>query len=218
MRGRTRPGDRPPAGAGRCTRTEQTGAVEITDAQADVRRTYRGGSVGQAVSAVVWAVAGVVHVTAGPGAAVATLFLGGVLIFPVTSVALRLLGGPVSLPTGHPMAALGAQLAFTVPVGMVVAVALAAQDVDLFFPAGMLVVGAHYLPFVHLYGDRFFAVLAVVLVAGGCVIATSASGAAPIGAWFTSAVLLVAAVVLHVRHRRTPGEGGVPDRSLTEVG
>lgn len=191
---------------------DQTEAVEISDAQVDVRRTYRGGSVGQAVSAAVWAAAGVVHVAASPTAAMAVLFLGGVLIFPVTSVVLRLLGGPASLPAGHPMAALGAQVAFTVPIGMLVVLALGLRDVDLFFPASMLVVGAHYLPFVHLYGDRSFAALAVVLIAAGYLIATSTDGDAPIGAWFTSAVLLVAAVVLHVRHRRSPEGRAVASR------
>ncbi|WP_432519820.1 DUF7010 family protein [Kineococcus sp. SYSU DK006] len=191
--------------------------MQITDAQADVRRTYRGGSVGQAVSGIVWAAAGIVHVTASPAAAMAVLFLGGAAIFPLTSVLLRLLGGRASLPAGHPMAALGAQVAFTVPVGMLVAVALGSRDVDLFFPAGMLVVGAHYLPFVHLYGDRSFAALAVVLVAAGFVIATGTSSSAPIGAWFTSAVLLLAAVVLHVRHRRSPEGGAAPAEQLSGV-
>jgi hypothetical protein len=191
--------------------------VEIADAQADVRRTYRGGSVGQAVSAAVWAAAGVVHVAVSPSAAIAALFLGGTVIFPVTSVLLRLLGGPASLPSGHPMAALGAQIAFTVPIGMLVAVALGLQDADLFFPAGMLVVGAHYLPFVHLYGDRFFAALAAVLVVAGYLVATSTDVDAPIGAWFTAAVLLVAAVVLHLRHRRSPESTETSGGPLTAV-
>ncbi len=181
----------------------------ITDAQADVRRTYRGGSVGQAVSAAVWATAGVVHLTASPAAGIAALFIGGTLIFPVTSLVLRLLGGPASLPAGHPMAALGAQVALTVPVGMLVAVVLGLQDADVFFPAATLVVGAHYLPFVHLYGDRLFAALAVALIASGCAIAVSANVHAPAGAWVTSAVLLAAAVALHVRHRRTLGGGAL---------
>ena len=64
------------------------------------------------------------------------------------------------MPKGHPMAALATQFAFTVPSGMLVAVALGLTEPNLFFPASMIIVGAHYLPFVFLYGMRLFAVLA----------------------------------------------------------
>ncbi|TFB64992.1 hypothetical protein E3T34_15360 [Cryobacterium sp. TMT1-62] len=95
-----------------------------------------------------------------PGASIATLFLGGMLIFPLTTLTLRTAGGPAALPKGHPMAALATQFAFTVPSGMLVAVALGLTEPNLFFPASMIIVGAHYLPFVFLYGMRLFAVLA----------------------------------------------------------
>ena len=38
---------------------------------------------------------------------------------------------------------------------------------DLFFPACMVIVGAHYLPFVFLYGMRLFAVLAALMTLVG---------------------------------------------------
>jgi len=41
-----------------------------------------------------------------------TLFLGGMLIFPLTSLVLRLGGGPTGLPKGHPLRALAMQIAF----------------------------------------------------------------------------------------------------------
>ena len=81
-------------------------------------------------------------------AAIATLFFGGVLIFPLTTLAIRLSGRSGSLPSGHPMSALAMQIAFTVPIGLVVIVAMADGRAEDFFPGSMVIVGAHYLPFV----------------------------------------------------------------------
>ncbi len=91
--------------------------VSIRDAQRDVRGVYEGGFYGQLVSGVVWLAAASVATWVSPSAAVLTLFFGGVLIFPLTTLALRLSGRAASLPAGHPMAGLAMQIAFTVPIG-----------------------------------------------------------------------------------------------------
>lgn len=96
--------------------------MSIAEAQGDVRRLYAGGIYGQLVSAVVWLSAAAVSQWGSTEAAVAVLFLGGTLIFPLTWLILRLTGRPASLPSGHPMAALAMQIAFTVPIGLVVVI------------------------------------------------------------------------------------------------
>jgi hypothetical protein len=55
--------------------------------------------------------------------------------------------------------------------------------------------GAHYLPFVFLYGMRMFAVLAAFLVVGGTVIAMYFSASFSLGAWYTGTILLVFATL-----------------------
>jgi hypothetical protein len=55
----------------------------------------------------------------------------------------------------------------------------------------MILLGAHYLPFVFLYGMRMFAVLAACLIGGGTLIALYFSTSFSIGAWYTGAILLV---------------------------
>jgi hypothetical protein len=59
----------------------------------------------------------------------------------------------------------------------------------------MILLGAHYLPFVFLYGMRMFAVLAAFLLGGGVIIAMYLSSSFSIGAWYTGIVLLIVAVV-----------------------
>ena len=171
--------------------------MTISDAQGDVRRLYAGGFYGQLVSAAVWLSAAAAATWVSPGSAVVVLFLGGVLIFPLTWTVIRLHGRPASLPAGHPMAGLAIQIAFTVPVGLVVVIAMLGGRSELFFPASTVVVGAHYLPFVFLYGMRLFAVLAAALVVPGLVLLLWVPVPLAVGGWTTGATLAVFALLLH---------------------
>ena len=74
----------------------------------------------------------------------------------------------------------------------------------------MILLGAHYLPFVFLYGMWQFAVLSGLLVAGGLALGLYVPGPFALGAWLTGALLIVFAFVGraardHPRLRRLPG-------------
>lgn len=183
--------------------------MSITEAQGDVRRIYAGGFHGQLVSAVVWLCASAIATWISVSGAVAVLFLGGTLIFPLTWVLIRLSGRPASLPSGHPMRALAMQIAFTVPIGLVVVVAMLPGDGELFFPASMVIVGAHYLPFVFLYGMRAFAYLSLALVVPGLTLLVWLPGPFAVGGWLTGVVLLVAAFLLRAASERRTADGSM---------
>jgi hypothetical protein len=55
----------------------------------------------------------------------------------------------------------------------------------------MILLGAHYLPFVFLYGMRMFWMLGAILVGLGLFIAMYGSGSFSVGAWCTGAILVV---------------------------
>ena len=129
---------------------------ELADAQADVRRSYRSASVGQIYSGLVWLVSALTWTAMGTRTGIVVLVIGGFFIYPVTVLVSRLLGSPASIPASNPLREAG----FTIPMvgvlGIPVAGAAAIYDVDWFYPAFMVVMGAHYLPFSHLYGMRVF--------------------------------------------------------------
>ena len=121
-------------------------------------------------------------------------------IFPLTQLALRIVGGPTTLRSENPLNGLAMQVAFVIPVSIPVIGAAALYNVDWFYPAFMVIVGAHYLPFVFLYGMRAYAVLAGVLIAGGVTIGYLLPDTFSIGGWFGGAVLLLfALIVWHLR-------------------
>lgn len=170
--------------------------MEIDKAQEDIREVYHGGFHGQLVSGVIWLLAATAWVAVSPAVGIMSLLAGGVLIFPLTMLLVKLAGGPAALPGGHPMAGLAMQIAFTVPLGLLVAVAAAGYREEWFFPASMVIVGAHYLPFTFLYGMPLFAALGGVLAFGGVGLALWVPGPPSLGGWVTGTVLVAFAFLL----------------------
>ena len=175
--------------------------MRVEQAQADVRRTYRGGFSGSLVSSLLWFVAAAVDQWGSERAAMVVLFFGGILIFPVSTLLLKIMGGPATLPQGHPSISLAMQSAFTVPLGLLVALALGSVEPDLFFPAALIIVGAHYLTFISLYGMRAYGALAAVLVGVGALALFWLPALRDVSAWVGAVVLLLSAIPLYLEYR-----------------
>src|ERR1022692_3829092 len=124
---------------------------------------------------------------------VRTIFVGGFFIFPVTQRLLRLTGGPASLTSGNLLRNLAIQVAFTLPLSMLLLIPVTAFRLNWFYPALMILVGAHYLPFVFLYGMRMFAPLSAILVGCGVVIAFYFAGSFTLGGWIGGLTLFTLA-------------------------
>lgn len=166
--------------------------MRIVDAQREMRSAFLGGFAGQVVSGSIWLAAGIVSVVAGSTLAMIVLFFGSALIFPLTQILVRLVGRPGKVSPNNTLWVLGAQVAFTVPIGFLLVGAATLYREWWFFPAAMIVVGAHYLPFVTLYGMRMFAVLGGAMVVAGAALALYGPPVFALGAWLTSALLIAA--------------------------
>ena len=121
--------------------------------------------------------------------------LGGFFIFPLTQLLLRWMRNASALPKGHPMNALGVQVAFTLPLTLPLVIGIAALRPAWFYPAFMIALGAHYLPFVFLYGMWQFAGLCAILVTSGITIGMYLPTPVSLGAWLTAAILFLFAFV-----------------------
>jgi hypothetical protein len=174
----------------------------IADAQREVRTVYLGGFVGQLVSALVWFASAAVGTLADPAAGFWTLALGGAAIFPVTQAALHLAGRPAALRPQNPLRHPAIQVAFTIPLVLPVAGAAALHNAGWFYPACLVIVGAHYLPFIFLYGMRTFGALAAALLGAGYAIGFLAPAEVLLGGWVGGAILLAFAFALLLAYRR----------------
>lgn len=169
--------------------------MEVARAQKEVRTVYLGGCVGQLVSSALWGASALLATRFSLKTGGLFLVLGGFFIFPCIQLILRLMGRPASLRGENPLAGLAMQVAFTLPLTLPLVGAVALLKPAWFYPAFMIVLGAHYLPFVFLYGMPMFAVLCGLLVGGGVLLGLYAPGQPVLGAWMTAAVLLVFALL-----------------------
>ncbi len=83
------------------------------------------------------------------------------------------------------------QVAFVLPFSMFLLIPVCLYSLNLFFPALLILLGAHYLPFATLYGMRMFLFLAGILIAMGLLIAHWFSGMFSLGAWTGGLALFV---------------------------
>jgi len=167
-----------------------------------MRTTLLGGFMGQLVSGVLWLVSAALATWGTQHWAIGVLIVGGFFIFPLTLLGLRIIGHKNEVSKDNPLNKLGMQVAFVLPLSLPVVGAAALYRPEWFYPAFMIVLGAHYLPFVTTYGMKMFYVLAGILVVGGMALALYLSLPSFAGAWFTGTVLLVFATVGGLQVRR----------------
>jgi hypothetical protein len=165
--------------------------MDIQDAQSEVRSVYIGGFWGQLVSSVIWLVSAALGTWVTPKASILAVVIGGFFIFPLTQMLLRLSGRRASVSPENEFNSLGRQVAFVLPFSMLLLIPVGHYYLNWFFPALMVLLGAHYLPFATLYGMRTFLFLAGILMAAGVLIARYFSGTFSLGAWVAGLTLFV---------------------------
>ncbi len=165
--------------------------MNIVDAQREMRSAFLGGFAGQLVSGLIWLGASAISLWIAPRYGMAVLFFGSMFIFPLTQWVIRGLGRPGKTGPGNGLWSLGAQIAFTVPINFLLVGAATLYRETWFFPAAMIVIGAHYLPFITLYGMRLFGLLAAVLVLAGFALGLYGPPIFSLGGWLTGALLII---------------------------
>ena len=185
--------------------------MEIQNAQREVRSVYVGGFWGQLVSSVIWLVSAALGTWVSPKASILTVVMGGFFIFPLTQMLLRMSGRRASVSKENSFHRLGMEIAFVLPFSMLLLVPVGLYNLNWFFPALLVLLGAHYLPFATLYGMRMFWILAGILMVTGVVVAEKFAGTFGLGAWIGGVALFAFA---WIGRAVAKGEGDV---SSTDV-
>ena len=168
--------------------------MNFKEYQFEMRSAFLGGFGGQLVSRIIWLVAAAISLLTKPTIGMAALFFGSMFIFPLTQMVVRLIGRQDKVSKQNGLWMLGSQTAFTVPINFPLVGAPTLYKTEWFFPAAMIVVGSHYLPFITLYGMKLFGVLAVILVMSDAGLGLYGPPIFSLGGWFTGVVLIVFAL------------------------
>ena len=158
--------------------------------QKEMRMAFLGGFAGQVVSGTIWLIASAISTFYKPGLGMLILFFGCMGIFPLTQLALKIMGRPAKVQASNGLWHLGAQVAFTVPINFLLVWLIIQYNQKFFFPAAMIIVGAHYLPFITLYGMKLYAGLAGVLIFLGTGLMFIDFGMFSLGGWISGLLMI----------------------------
>lgn len=167
--------------------SQAASSLTVADAQADMRHAYLGGAPGILVSGTVWCIAGLVCLWHSPQQAVWALFIGGMLIHPLSVLLLKALKRPGTHSSNNPFGPLAMASTFWMIASLPLAYVASMMRPEWFFPAMLLVIGGRYLTFSTIYGQRLYWPFGAVL---GCAAwALAVANASPAAGAFSGAAI-----------------------------
>jgi hypothetical protein len=137
--------------------------MTITEAQQEMRRAFVGGGPGTCVSGLIWLSAAITLKYHSIGTAYATLFFGGMLIFPLTQLVTRFLFGQPIVTPGNPLSPVVLESTAAMIAGLWIAWLFHSVHPAYVFPIAAIAVGTHYAAFQTVYGDKRFWLLAALI-------------------------------------------------------
>lgn len=141
--------------------------MDFSASQKDMNTAYCAGGTGVLASGLVWCTTAMVAMFVSNVAAMLTLFVGGMFIFPLSVVFSKLLKRSGKHSSSNVLGKLAIETLGTLFVGLFIAFVVAQDNMLLFFPIMLLTIGARYLVFQTLYGLVTYWVLAAVLIVAG---------------------------------------------------
>ncbi len=143
--------------------------TRISSAQQVMRYGYFSGAPGVLVSGLVWLASGIVALTSAAEVAVATLFIGGMMIHPLAILIAKILYRPGKHTRGNPLGRLAVEGTFQFLLGLPLALVALLMHREWFYPAMLLIIGGRYLIFSTLYGRRIYWACGAALAGAGII-------------------------------------------------
>ncbi len=137
--------------------------MDVATAQLELREAYVHGGPGTIVSGVVWLVAGVAATYYNVSTGFVFLFFGGMLIFPITTLAIRVFFRRPPVSKGNPGGLTVVETVFPMIGGLLAAWLLLPHRPEFVFPLAAIAVGTHYFGFRTAYGDTTFWILGAIM-------------------------------------------------------
>lgn len=143
--------------------------MNLKTAQAEARFTYSRGGFGAIVSGIIWLIVAIIASKQGINTAFIVLFFGGMFIFPLSVLLLKLFYKRSMLPKGHPSGQIVGETVFPMIGFLFVAWLFIPYKPEWVLSIAAIGVGTHYFGFRSAYGDFSYWVLGGIVTAVGFV-------------------------------------------------
>ena len=178
----------------------ETNPTTIAEAQREMRFAYYGGAPGMLTSAAVWLI-GIVAMVVSPHRAVWALFIGGMLIHPVSVLLTKAIGRSGKHNASNPLGSLAMATTFWMILALPLAYGVSLLRIEWFFPAMLFIIGGRYLTFSTIFGARIYWFCGAALALAGYALA-QANASPEFSALAGSAIEAVFATAIFVTARR----------------
>jgi hypothetical protein len=179
--------------------TEKAISMDFTT---ENRLTYLGASPHTLATGMIWIIASAVGQYYSKSQAILIFILAGTFVFPLGEIIRKLLKAPNLLSKENKLPQLFMLLAFTIPMSYPLIYLACKNDVNYFFPAFAILVGAHYLPFFYGYRMAAFIIMAFLLEIQAIICVLYFPGNFSISGYVTGFILLVFAFINYVRVKK----------------
>ena len=136
------------------------------DYHEEIRHSYLGGFSILIIEGAFWILAGIIGNLISIKIAILIIIIGGTFFYPLSQILQIILKRP-KISKDNPLNLLFTQISLIIPFSFPLIFMTTKENVNLFFPALTVIVGAHYLPFVYAYKLKTYWILACLLVIGG---------------------------------------------------
>jgi hypothetical protein len=135
----------------------------LQEAQEDMRNGHSYGSIGVFISGTVWITASLIVNFYSSQKGIWALLIGGVLIYPLSTLIEKLIGIKGGHDKNNPLGKLGMEGTIWMIMCIPLAYGLSLIKSEWFFQGMLMIIGGRYLTFASMFGMRIFWILGAVL-------------------------------------------------------
>lgn len=164
------------------------------DYHAEIRHSYLGGFSILLVEGFTWILAGILWNFVSFKIGILVIIIGGTFFYPIGQLVQLILKRP-KIRKENPLNLLFTQISLIIPFSFPLIFLLTKENVNLFFPALTIIIGAHYLPFIYAYKLKTYWILASLLTIGGSFFGFMMQANFDYCAYYTGSMLLLFAFI-----------------------
>ena len=173
----------------------------IADAQKDMRDAYLGGGPGILISSIVWLTAGIVAVYNSDLSSLIVFFVGGMFIYPVSTLISKLLKRTGKHLKENPLGKLAIESTAILFIGLFISYSIFQSFPNWFYPIMLMIIGMRYLLFQSIYGLKIYWGIGLILITSGYM-CLSTNQALHIGAIAGGVIELIFSIIIIISDRK----------------